>query len=291
MNWLEGEKPLNVIDGQHRLEAIRRLLADGHSRFSEYQLSITILLDLPYFEQAEMFSVINGMQKPVNRSRIYDLLGYLPTKDETLREKAYEGDMAIYRFCHQIVKVLNRSQASPWTGRIKMRGEGSGIVTQAAFVDQLANLVQPRKERARMSYLPVLYRYFRSAELLGAAKACVLYFQGIAEAWPQYWNDDARLKASLFGKTNGVVVMLMVLHDFAILQGGMERVETAYVAENWGRVEASIIDSPPAGGSRGYQRQIRDRVLSQMFGDGLEKQLTAAKDRLRDVLSEEGAIY
>lgn len=44
-----------------------------------------------------MFAVINGRQKQVSRSRIYDLLGYMPIKDPAMKERAYKGEMAIHR--------------------------------------------------------------------------------------------------------------------------------------------------------------------------------------------------
>lgn len=291
ITWGDSERPLNVIDGQHRLEAFRRLIADGHTQFGDYALCITLLLDLPYFEQAELFSVINGQQKPVNRSRIYDLLGYYPTHDEKLRHKAFEGELAISRFCHQIVKVLNQSKVSPWTNRIKMRGEGAGVVSQAAFVDQLINLVQPRKRRSRMNYLPILYSYFRSQDLLTVGKICINYFWAVQNAWPAFWESDTTLTHSLFGKTNGVAVMLMVFHDLAILEGGASNLRRDRIAELWRKVEPRIIENPPAGGSRGYQRQIRTEVMTQMLGPNFESNLDQAKEALAGDLLRDGALY
>ena len=158
--WEEG-LPMNIIDGQHRVEGLKFLLKDNSSIYEDFELPVCILVDLPFYMQAEIFAIINGKQTKVPRSRVYDLLGYMPIQDASLKEKAYQGELAIHRFCHLVVRVLNTSQKSPWYQKIKMRGAGPGVVTQAAMVDHLAKLVLPRKDSRRLSTLPVFYSYFK----------------------------------------------------------------------------------------------------------------------------------
>ena len=68
-------QPFNIIDGQHRVEGLKLLAAERQDEYQDFQVAVTILVDLPFYVQAELFSVINGRQKSVSRSRIYDLLG------------------------------------------------------------------------------------------------------------------------------------------------------------------------------------------------------------------------
>jgi len=112
LEWdsVEVSQPLNIIDGQHRVEGLRILVLDKPAEFADFQVPSTLLLDLPFYAQAELFATINGEQKKVNKSQIFDLLGYKQISDPTLKEKFYLGEMAIQRFCHNAVKVLQTSQ-------------------------------------------------------------------------------------------------------------------------------------------------------------------------------------
>jgi DGQHR domain-containing protein len=147
-----GEEPLKIslprsqnsaviLDGQHRVAAFRYL--DQKTR-SKYELLVVFLIGVPFYQQAELFAIINGKQKPVNRSIIYDLFGYAPIGGDK-EEQLYEGLMAVERFCSHVTRILNRFQESPWQTKIKMRGPGDeGIISQAAVVEYLSALVEPK---------------------------------------------------------------------------------------------------------------------------------------------------
>jgi|SRR5579863_906664 len=280
-------EPFNIIDGQHRVEGLKLLAAERPEEYQDFQVPITVLVDLPFYVQAELFSVINGRQKPVSRSRIYDLLGYMPLKDQSTRRQAYLGEMAVQRFCHHAVKVLNTSSKSPWCGRIKMRGTGQGVVTQAALIDHLAVYLVPKTDRANMRYLPVLYAYFKRSDMVGLARLLVMYFVGISLAWPNHWKTDEALSQCLFGKTNGVAVMFAVLHDLIIESGDAGSLEIEFVRKMWAAVPAELISTPPRGGSKGYQAEVTTKVLRAMLGDSYDldvrKKIEGFKPKLQDV--------
>ncbi len=290
VTWGE-EEPLNILDGQHRIEALRKLKEDGYAEFENFMLPFSLLIDIPFYMQAETFAVINGRQKPVNRSLIYDLLGYMPMGDEVIRDRAYRSEVALHRFCHKVVKVLDASSKSPWNSLIKMRGAGKGIVSQAAFVDQLALLTKPRKNSNRLQRLPLFYPYFRNNDLVGLAKLCVVYFLGVKAAWPQYWADEQALRESLFGKTNGIAVMFMVLHDLVILLGGVEAVTEEAIMSFWGRAPSIRIEFPPAGGGRGYQNEWYRAIMQEIGGVELQSMLPQAFERARERLALLGGLF
>lgn len=290
LNW-DGGVPLQIIDGQHRVEGLKRLLAEGHSEFGNFDLPVCLLVDLPFYLQAELFAVINGKQKPVPRSRIYDLLGYRPIEDKLLREKAYRGELAIHRFCHLAIRVLNNSQKSPWHEKIKMRGAGPGVVTQAAMVDHLAALVTPKMDSRRITTFPVLYRYFRGGDLVGLAKICVIYFLGIARAWPDYWKSSHDLQKCLFGKTSGVAVMFMVLHDLSLLEDGPENLTVEKTEAYWKKAPQERITRPPAGGSRGFQLEWYRGIMEAMIGKDYVAKISEAAEENRPRLLAERALF
>ena len=290
LTWDESS-PTNIIDGQHRLEAIKRLLKSSELDSSVFAVPFTLCVDLPFYQQAEMFAVINGRQKQVNKSQIYDLLGYMDISDKGLREKAYQGEMAVHRFCHHIVRILNQSKVSPWTERIKMRGSGQGIVTQAAFVDHLAPLVIPRRNSKRLSSVPIFYPFFRDNLSIALAKTLVTYFLGIKRAWETQWKDDPSLKNSLFGKTNGVAVMFMVLHDLVVISGTAEELTAEKTQTYWSRVPKTIIENPPTGGSRSYQREIYKEIMKSMLGENYQRQVDKALEDMRKRLVDVGGLF
>ena len=290
LSWGEGI-PLHIIDGQHRVEGLKQVIKDGKTEFRDFELPVCLLLELPFYLQAELFAVINGKQKPVPRSRIYDLLGYRPIKDKDLREKAYKGELAIHRFCHLAVRVLNNTQKSPWHNRIKMRGSGPGIVTQAAMVDHLASLLIPKKNSLRVLNFPLLYRYFKAGDLLGFSKVCVIYFLGIAKAWPDIWNNDDHLKATLFGKTSGVAVMFMILHDLALLEGGAEFLTVEKVEKYWKNAPLNRINKPPQGGSRGYQLEWYRAIMEKIVGADFVGKIATAREAMREKMKTEGGLF
>ncbi len=254
-------------------------------------MPVCLLLELPFYLQAELFAVINGKQKPVPRSRIYDLLGYRPIKNTELREKAYKGELAIHRFCHLAVRVLNNTQKSPWHNRIKMRGSSPGIVTQAAMVDHLASLLIPKKNFLRVLNFPLLYRYFKAGDLLGFSKVCVIYFLGIANAWPDIWKNDEKLKATLFGKTSGVAVMFMILHDLALLEDGAEFLTVEKVEKYWKNAPLDRINKPPQGGSRGYQLEWYRAIMEKIVGADYLGKIATAREKIRGKMKNEGGLF
>jgi DGQHR domain-containing protein len=290
LNW-NGSVPLQIIDGQHRVEGLKRLLDDGHNEFGNFDLPVCLLVDLPFYLQAELFAVINGKQKPVPRSRIYDLLGYRPIEDKFLRERAYQGELAIHRFCHLAIRVLNNSQKSPWHGKIKMRGAGPGVVTQAAMVDHLAGLVTPKRDSSRIATFPVMYKYFRAGDLVGLAKICVIYFLGIARAWPDFWKSSQDLQKCLFGKTSGVAVMFMVLHDLCLLEGGPEMLTMEKTESYWRKAPLERITKPPAGGSRGFQLEWYRAIMETMVGKDYIARIGEAAEKNRPRLLTEKALF
>jgi len=289
LTWTGDKQPISIIDGQHRIEALRKLINDGYADFTNFMVPFSLMIDAPYYMKAELFAVINGRQKAVNRSLIYDLLGYLPIRNQDTRDKIYKSEVAVHRFCHKVVKVLNLSSRSPWHSMIKMRGSGTGVVSQAAFVDHLAELVQPRSRRA--STLPVLYTYFRDNDLIGLSKVCVLYFLGIKKAWPQYWESETTLRNCLFGKTNGIVVMFKILHDLIILAGGPEQINESMVEEHWKKAPEDRIQHPPAGGGRKYQKEWYEAIMEQIIDEESRALLAEKREQERRRLLEVGGLF
>jgi len=268
-----------ILDGQHRLAAFR--YADENfnkTRFEDFTLVVTFLFDIPFYLQAEIFAIINGTQTKVNRSIVYSLLGY-----RNQASNLYSGEMAAYRFSHYMTRILNSSKVSPWCGLIKMRGTGRGLVTQAAIIDHLKDLLTPKVYSQRLNYYPVLYEYYKEQRINELAKYLIIYFGGIRAAWPNHWA----LKTSLFSKTNGVAVMFRILHDLVIVKDDLTNFKVDDIASYWRLVPENKITVPPAGGSKGYQDQLYVEFAKEMKIDIIVRE---KKGTMKNRLSEIGGL-
>ncbi|MDH4453410.1 MAG: hypothetical protein QE570_09555 [Verrucomicrobiota bacterium] len=181
-------------------------------------------------------------------------------------------------------------QGSWQGGRIKMRGRGDGIVTQAAFVDHLAAYCSLKKARPDMRYVPVLFPFVKTADLVGLARLLVVYFVGVKAAKPKFWESDETLASSLFGKTNGVVVLFNILHDLICVAGGTSKLTIEFVSKKWELVGDEVVANPPRGGSKGYQKEVASKVLLQMFGSNAETTVSSSVAAICDQLRAEGGL-
>lgn len=123
-------RPLEVIDGQHRL------LAFDESLEEDFQLPVVAFHGLDISWQAYLFWTINIKPKRINPSLAFDLYPLLRTEEWLER---FEGHK-IYREtrAQELVEALWSEPTSSWFQRINMLGEaGMASVTQAAWIRAL----------------------------------------------------------------------------------------------------------------------------------------------------------
>lgn len=132
-SWEPSVRPLEIIDGQHRLYAFEELdKFDG-----EFDLPVVAFYDLDFTWQAYLFYTINIKPKKINTSLAYDLYPLLRVQDWL--EKSPDG-LLVYREtrAQELTEILWSHPESPWYQRVNMLGEKrSGDVTQAAFIRSL----------------------------------------------------------------------------------------------------------------------------------------------------------
>lgn len=202
-----------VIDGQHRLYAF------DDKNCEDYELVVTILLDLPIEDQAYMFSTINFKQRPVDRSLVYDLY------EET---KIYSP----YKSAHNVAKLLNQESESPFYERIKLLGVdprfGDEILykaplTQNAIVREILKLISKEpdvdREQARLGKEIVvsgedrekglIFREFYARKEDWAIYAIMRnYFSAFTSSFPDLWDLKGK---SLMPKTVGYGALMRAL--------------------------------------------------------------------------------
>lgn len=133
--WNPDLKPIEIIDGQHRLWAF-----DENDPLSgNFELPVVAYYNLDRAWQAYLFYTINIKPVKINTSLGYDLYPLLRTQDWL--ENSKEGLLA-YREtrAQEMVEALWNYPESPWFHRINMIGESGGpTMSQAAFIRTLSN--------------------------------------------------------------------------------------------------------------------------------------------------------
>lgn len=133
----DENKFCSIVDGQHRLEGLKE-----SGVIANFELLVSFVFDTDPSRDAFLFSIINGNQKPVSRSLIYDLYGLSRSR-------------TVEKTCNKIMRALNGEDfdiKSELSGKIKMLGykdefSQNGIVSQAAMIKNLMKLITDKSER------------------------------------------------------------------------------------------------------------------------------------------------
>lgn len=217
---IQLEENVYVVDGQHRLMAMKQVYEDlskpdlFHNDdinfvlqyIETYKFNCTILINYDLWEQGQVFANVNFTQKPVNRSLYYEIFGTEYTENPKDWSRNY-----IY-LAHQLTKFMNDEQESPYFGKIKMLGTGEGYVSQAFFVEALTRHFKrgriwcniPENSDAAFSFLDNI-----KVEILS-------YFKAVSFSMSKYWGAVVDGKLNFICKTNGTGAFLRLLEDIHI---------------------------------------------------------------------------
>jgi DGQHR domain-containing protein len=192
----------SIIDGQHRLKGLEEAHKD------DFEVTVSIFIDVDDATDAMLFSIVNLAQTKVNRSLVYDLFSLARSRSP---EKT----------CHEIVVALDRMDESPFQNRIKRLGvatEGrfGETLSQATVVkgilpyitnDPLADRDRGRRfgfwdqSLARDFHKRIFYEFFRRKEDEKILNNLLNYFNAIREKWPEAWNRTGT--GNIINRTNG----------------------------------------------------------------------------------------
>lgn len=192
----ENEVFGDVIDGQHRLEGLKK-----SNYIDEFQLPVVFMFDLEAYQKAYVFSIINSKQTRVNMSLIYDLFALSKTRSP-------------YKTCHEIARALNKDPDSPFNRRLKMLGkkeEGQDLasLSQGTFIKYFLELISkyPDEDARNIKRnnalednpsLP-LRKYFISNEDPIIHKIILNLFSALSKVMKTEWNkpDEYILSKSI----------------------------------------------------------------------------------------------
>lgn len=205
-----------IIDGQHRIAGLLNYKGPN------FQLNVTIFVDMDIEDQAHLFATINLKQTKVNRSLAYDLFEFASMRSPQ-------------KTCHNIAKVLDIKGGSPFYHRIKILGRATGRglenITQATVVERLMKYVSanPMKDRddirrgvslAKATKLEQVEKrlIFRNMFIEDRDDDILLvvwnFFVAIANRWPKAWNTKA--SGMILNKSTGFTALVRLMADIYV---------------------------------------------------------------------------
>lgn len=215
------ENLAHIIDGQHRVFGLKRAEEKGglfSKEIDDFELVITIFVNMDDEQQALVFSTINKAHTKVNNSLVYDLYDLAKTRSPQ-------------RAVHNIVKLLNEKDNSPFKDKVKMLGfaEDANMetITQATLAELILNYISknPLKDRdylKRGKKLPEIEgrgsekyffrKWFINHEEAKIAKLLWNYFKAIEDKWSIAWWDTT----SILSKSTGIIALMRFLKDIIL---------------------------------------------------------------------------
>jgi DGQHR domain-containing protein len=198
-----------IIDGQHRIAGLRDY--SGPPFF----VNVTIFLDMDLEDQAMVFATINLKQTKVTKSLAYDLYEFAKNRSPQ-------------KTSHNIAKLLNSENNSPFEGRIKILGKATGVglelITQATFVDRLLRLItrdamNDKDKLKRGKQLPratpqerrtlIFRNWFIAGRDAEIAKCLWNYFDAVRNTWRPAWDTSQR--GMILARTTGFAALMRLL--------------------------------------------------------------------------------
>lgn len=157
-----------VIDGQHRLWAF----GPNYSGDKDMNVVVSAFLDLDNSRKASIFRSINGNQRKINPSLVYDLIPMLRESEPVVFED---------KRCHELVAFLNEAPDSPWKDRIAMVGSGDRIISQSSFITAIKKLF--KKGHLFANTDPDFFEERMQEELL------LEYFRAVSKLYSAQWDN------------------------------------------------------------------------------------------------------
>lgn len=208
-----------IIDGQHRLKGLEE------TNPADFDVVVSVFIDMDVEDQAMVFSTINLKQTKVSKSLVYDLF-------ELTSHRSPQ------KTCHDVAKALNADSESPLYRRIKLLGRNPKLddevlyrapLTQAAFVKYLLPMISDNPDRDRNLIKSgeqvtcakeagakgqVFCKYFANKEDWTIVRILTNYFNAVKTMFPLEWDD---LENPL-SKTIGYGALMRLLRNDLFLE-------------------------------------------------------------------------
>jgi hypothetical protein len=185
---------LFVVDGQHRIEALAKLVDENEEKWSGYQIPFVCMLGADEIEEMTQFYVVNSTAKSVRTDLALDLLKQRAENDPDLMASLVEKGEDWKVEAQTITEELSKTRL--WKDRIRFPGEPTGETTIGS-----AGIVGSLKQILATPY----FGQVSTQNRLGILEA---YWEGIALVLPEVFRDPTEFGLQ---KSTGVQIMHSLL--------------------------------------------------------------------------------
>ncbi len=189
-----NEQPLYVVDGQHRIAALEKLVEEDPARWSGYEVAFVCMIGASELDEMRQFYIVNSTAKSVRTVLALDLLKQQAESDPTLMASLIEKGEDWKVEGQTITEALSRTRH--WKDRIRFPGGPTAETTigSAGMVGSLKQLLATP--------------YFGQISTENKVKILDAYWQGIARVLPEAFVEPGNYAIQ---KSMGVMIMHTLL--------------------------------------------------------------------------------
>jgi DGQHR domain-containing protein len=189
-----GRSALYVVDGQHRVVALARLVEEKEQEWGGFQLPFSCMLGASSEEELEQFYIVNSTAKSVRTDLAFDLLKQRAENDPSVMKGIIESGQSWKVEGERVCEALARTEI--WRNRIRFPGEEKGgtTINNSGMVNSLKALLGAP--------------YFGALGPEDQLKILDAYWRGLREILPEAFHDPTDYTLQ---KVTGVQVMHVVL--------------------------------------------------------------------------------
>lgn len=208
MRIREDPDVATILDGQHRIEGLKKGLGETGNYNVKFQLNVAIFVDLDMDNQSMVFATVNKAQTKVNKSLVYDLFAFANTRSPQ-------------RTAHNIVRLLDEKEDSPFFKMVKILGTADDpdreTITQATIAESIMKYISKNpmadrdilkrnkkleKVQGKDEERLIFRNLFIDSKDAEIARNLLNYFTAAKRRWPNYWSN------SLLTKSTGVIALM-----------------------------------------------------------------------------------
>ncbi len=192
---------LYVVDGQHRIEALAKLVAEGPEAWSSYEITFVCMLGADEHEEMKQFYVVNSTAKSVRTDLALDLLKQQAENDPTFMETLILKGEDWKVDAQTITDAIEKTRL--WKGRIRFPSEPKGETTIGS-----AGMASSLKQALATPF-------FGAISTENRVKILEAFWEGIASVIPEAFGlkpgGSADHVEYAIQKSTGVMIMHQLL--------------------------------------------------------------------------------
>jgi DGQHR domain-containing protein len=187
-------RPLYVVDGQHRIVSLDKLVDSDPEKWERFEIPFACLLGADEREEMEQFYVVNSTAKSVRTDLAFDLLKQRAETDPEVMKGLVESNERWKVEAQALTEALAETEI--WRGRIRFPGDEKGVTTinSSGMASSLKALLDTP--------------YFGAVSRPNQIKILDAYWKGINQCLPAVIAEP---QENTLQKSTGVMVMHQIL--------------------------------------------------------------------------------